>query len=306
MKILIIKTGHSETFDLSPSLHGVVSLGDVVRTTVILNLFSDDQTSWLTSSNARELIEFAPNVQNTFTNFDDINLVDYDLVVNLERNSEILSWISKGRCKNLIGFRNEKFLITTTEKILLTDWLQQSDVIKMNWSEKLFALFSKKWNQQNYFLPTGHLVGELENKYAIGLNWKVGVKWPTKSWPKNRWRDLEAMFTDKYSVSWQEGFNDLRQYMNWINSCRIIVTHDSLGLHIAKALNKQIIALYGPTSSKETFLGLGGYVISAENAPGFSCLPCYKGECHNNIHCMDYLSIDIVAQQLRDLLGQNR
>lgn len=39
--------------------------------------------------------------------------------------------------------------------------------------------------------------------------------------------------------------------MDWIGSCGTIVTNDSLGLHIALAFNKRVVALFGPTLASE-------------------------------------------------------
>jgi heptosyltransferase-2 len=39
--------------------------------------------------------------------------------------------------------------------------------------------------------------------------------------------------------------------MEWIASCRILVSSDSLGLHIALALGIPVVGLFGPTSAKE-------------------------------------------------------
>lgn len=50
--------------------------------------------------------------------------------------------------------------------------------------------------------------------------------------------------------------------MKWISSCDYIVTHDSLGLHLALAMKKPFIALFGPTSSHEIDLYNLGVSVS--------------------------------------------
>jgi len=49
-KALIIKLGYSETLDKGIST--TTSLGDVLRTAVILNFFKDDDVSWLVDRKA--------------------------------------------------------------------------------------------------------------------------------------------------------------------------------------------------------------------------------------------------------------
>jgi len=43
----------------------------------------------------------------------------------------------------------------------------------------------------------------------------------------------------EYTFSMQQGMDNLHLYMDWINSCRLLVTNDSLGLHIALASEKK-------------------------------------------------------------------
>ena len=89
--------------------------------------------------------------------------------------------------------------------------------------------------------------------------------------------------------------------MNWINSCKILLTHDSLGLHIAMALDKRTVALFGPTSSHEIPL-TSGFALSVAERSSFACPPCYKDRCHNTIHCMEEIPIDDVENAIRIFL----
>jgi hypothetical protein len=55
-KVLIIKLGYSETLDSALSL--TTSLGDVLRTTVILHFFKDWHITWLVDEKALPLYWF--------------------------------------------------------------------------------------------------------------------------------------------------------------------------------------------------------------------------------------------------------
>ncbi|HEC61287.1 MAG TPA: glycosyltransferase family 9 protein, partial [bacterium] len=68
-KVLIIKTGHSETLD--PEMGRTPSLGDVLRTTVILHAFQFDKVTWLTDEAAYPLLR-------------DNDLINRGLFFNLE------------------------------------------------------------------------------------------------------------------------------------------------------------------------------------------------------------------------------
>ena len=71
-------------------------------------------------------------------------------------------------------------------------------------------------------------------KYDIGFNHLVGNKWPLKGWPMESWKRLEKLIGSRYSVSWQQGQDDMQEYFNWINSCRVLITNDSFGMHMTK------------------------------------------------------------------------
>ncbi len=62
-KVLIVKLGYSETLD--PEISRVSSLGDVLRTTVILHHFQDSHITWLVDEKALPLLEGNPFIDRT-------------------------------------------------------------------------------------------------------------------------------------------------------------------------------------------------------------------------------------------------
>ncbi len=66
-------------------------------------------------------------------------------------------------------------------------------------------------------------------------------------------------------------------------ACDIIVTGDSLGMHMGIALEKWVVAWFGPTCAHEIELfGRGKKVLSQ-----ISCGPCWKRVCQNKPMCYD-------------------
>ena len=90
--------------------------------------------------------------------------------------------------------------------------------------------------------------------------------------------------------------NTLRQFMSIINLCDVVVTGDTIALHLAIALKKKVVALFGSTSSNEIDLyGRGEKLIG--HAP---CSPCYKSNCDKdkgNI-CMSSITPEMVLQKI--------
>jgi heptosyltransferase-2 len=69
--------------------------------------------------------------------------------------------------------------------------------------------------------------------------------------------------------------NSLMEFAALINLCSILVTSDSLALHIGVALGKKVVAFFGPTSAAEIMLyGRGRKIV-----PKRGCLCCYREKC---------------------------
>lgn len=261
MKVLIIKTGHTETFDLEALDQDIVSLGDVLRSTVLLHLFKEDQVNWLTSLEALPLLKDNSLLYRCTDSLEKIADTHYDLIINLERTKQVLQLLPNLKAQKVLGFTVENSIIyiqTASGSELFPVWLKKMSEDSCSWSDKLYRILGEKWNSEKYFFTSTSINKSSNDRIKIGLNWKVGKKWPGKSWPFEKWESLSTMLSSDFEISWQEGFNDLNLYSNWIKSCDFIVTHDSLGLHLSLALHKPLLALFGPTSSHEIELyGLG-------------------------------------------------
>jgi heptosyltransferase-2 len=64
--------------------------------------------------------------------------------------------------------------------------------------------------------------------------------------------------------------------------CDVVVTSDSLAVHVAAARKTKAVVLFGPTSAAEIELyGRGEKVVP----PGMDCLCCYLPSCDVKPHC---------------------
>ena len=118
---------------------------------------------------------------------------------------------------------------------------------------------------------------------------------------KTRWEELAKRLTDLgYSISWQEGLTDLYDYFEWINSCKVLLSQDSLGIHIALALKKQIIGLFGSTDPREIYLYNSGRIVhSRRDCP---VMPCYDVKCRFGHDCMSQIDLDEVINNVKALI----
>ncbi len=82
----------------------------------------------------------------------------------------------------------------------------------------------------------------------------------------------------------------LRDGLCSVAACDIVVSGDSLGLHMAIALERFCVAWFGPTCPQEIDLyGRGIKLLTA--AP---CSPCWKRSCTKSLMCYDEVPIDAV------------
>ncbi len=84
----------------------------------------------------------------------------------------------------------------------------------------------------------------------------------------------------------------LRDGLVSVAACDMVLTGDSLGMHMAIALKKHVVAWFGPTCAQEIDLyERGEKILSAA-----TCAPCWKRLCDKPTLCYDQVS-------LREIIG---
>ncbi len=159
------------------------------------------------------------------------------------------------------------------------------------------------------------------SKKTIGVNIGVGPKWPNKGWSLNKWEELiqllsnrnlnilllvgpdeeklNELLLEKYPYLKSSGCsNSLIQFAEIINICDVVVTCDSLALHICTALLKKCVVLFGPTSSDEIELFNDGIKIKSDE----ECKCFYNRHCTEKVSCMEKIPVEIVLQSALNFL----
>jgi heptosyltransferase-2 len=152
---------------------------------------------------------------------------------------------------------------------------------------------------------------------VIGLNTGAGGRWPLKQWREDGYVELVGRLARRADVQFvllggpQEGDrherlrsassvalidpgcdNSVRHFAALLSHCNVVVTGDTLAMHLSLALRKRTVVLFGPTSAAEIELyGLGEKVV-----PNMECLSCYKTSCDFVPNCMDLISTDMVER----------
>lgn len=161
-------------------------------------------------------------------------------------------------------------------------------------------------------------------KKIIGLNTGASGRWKLKQWHQHHLETLISAFSNDSEIgvllyggpeekernrNLREKFpfvidtgteNTLRQFFALLDLSDIILTGDTLGLHAAAALKKQVICLFGPTSSAE----IEDYGRITKVIPEMECLVCYKPVCDFVPNCMDLIAPANVESIIRKILNR--
>jgi ADP-heptose:LPS heptosyltransferase len=167
--------------------------------------------------------------------------------------------------------------------------------------------------------------GLTDSDLVIGLNTGAGNRWPKKKWTREGYLQLinlliesfpgvkiflyggpEEDARNRYLMNRSKGTvidtscnNTIREFATLLNLSSVIVTGDTLALHLSIALNKKVVALVGPTSAPELDLYGQGVKVTAD----IPCLGCYKTKCYVKPDCMDLISPETVLSSIRKMLA---
>lgn len=308
-KILIIKLGYSETLDAEIS--NFTSYGDVLRTTVILHLFKNDHVTWLVDAKAVSLLKNNPFIDSILvydlTSVLQLQAEHFDTIINLEKVPGICALADSITAWRRYGFRfdvktGESEAYEGTQNILAICKNRKLKRSRMRcWQDGLFEILGHQWNGEEYIL--GYRPKSKET-HDVGFNYEVGNKWLLKAWKRENWDILKKRLENKYSISWQTGKSNLEEYFEWINSCRVLVTNDSLGMHIAFALKKKVVALFGPTNSNEIYMYGRGVLLTPElDCPAYPCM-AYTCKRYDS-SCIDLIPVKKVQDAVENLVGEH-
>lgn len=311
-KILIIKLGYSET--LAPEIDRVPSLGDVLRTTAILwalkEKYPDSYITWLVDKHAEPILNKNPLIDRilVWDNFVPFQLMreKFDTLINLEKIPGVCALADMIDAWVKYGFRFESTNGTYHgyEKgmnvINYIDGKKNAGISSSIWQKVLIEMLDVPWREQEYIIG---YTPKSNTTFDIGLNHQVGSKWPDKAMPANKWKELKKKLLDLgYTVTCQQGLENLYEYMDWINSCKTIITNDSLGLHMAFAFKKKVIGLFGPTDPQEVFFYGKGRIVT----PDMECefMPCYAPICKNSLQCMNSIRVDHIVDAATEQMSK--
>jgi ADP-heptose:LPS heptosyltransferase len=314
-RILIIKLG---------------AIGDVIRTTPLLRKLRDQyprsEIWWLTHTP-----EVVPSLVDVVLDFSPRRLIPlqethFDFLYNLDKDLEacalanLISAETKkgfclrdGKCAPVDGDAEHKFLTG------IFDDLNKANT--KSYPEEVFEMCGFHFSGERYILDNfssnGYRWKLNKKKKIVGLNTGCGGRWSSRLWPEKYWIALaknlkkagylplllggeqehkKNLKIAKASGTTYLGHFPLRQFVNLVDQCDLVVTAVTMATHIAIGLGKKIV-LFNNVFNKNEFelYGLGEVL-----EPDFDCTCFYSPTCPNN--CMQYLSVDRVFGAVNRLL----
>lgn len=167
-------------------------------------------------------------------------------------------------------------------------------------------------------------------KRVIGLNTGCGPVFATKAWTHEGFSDflrlvqaqddlavvllggprekgIHDLLTSQFrSMLGKQLFdsgtdNPLELFFALVERCDVVVTADSLAMHVAVALKRPVVAWFGPTCEQEVDLfGRGEKIVT-----DFTCSPCYLKECPMEVTCMQAMRAEDVFAATKRVLEDN-
>ena len=152
---------------------------------------------------------------------------------------------------------------------------------------------------------------------AVGrrLGLVLGAGWESKQWPSRYWEELASGWRGEVLAFVGPGEEDLAVraglrpwpdtslsgLVEGLASCEVVVSGDTGPLHLAGALGRRVIGLFGPTST-ETGFWVWGQQGTAVTVADLSCAPCSlhgSARCPKGHHrCLEDLEPSRVTEAL--------
>ncbi len=161
----------------------------------------------------------------------------------------------------------------------------------------------------------------------VGLNTGAGDRWPLKQWREDGYVELVGRLSRDAAVQfvllggpneqqrnerlraaapvrlYDPGCNNaVRHFAGLVRHCDVVVSGDTLAMHMALAMRRRAVVLFGPTSAAEIEL----YGIGEKVVPDMTCLTCYKTSCSFVPNCMDLITADMVERAVHRQLAHAR
>ncbi|MEI6059001.1 MAG: glycosyltransferase, partial [archaeon] len=193
----------------------------------------------------------------------------------------------------IVGITNwtkyEPFLrLCEEQRKIASDFLRRHNLSRTDLIVGINTGAADRWPKHLSIEKTANLIDRIYKKYNASILLFGG--------PNEIERNKKIMSLSHSPIITTGCGNDLNEFPALINVFSILITSDTLGLHIGLALKRKTIILVGPTSPAE----IGTYHLGEKVVAKSDCICCYKHECKS----MEKISIDEILEKLDSLIKQ--
>lgn len=258
-KVLLIKTG---------------AAGDIVRTTVLLN-FLIGEITWVIDKKYIDILPDSPQIKRVIPiedAYEELRLQEFGLTISLEENLRCAWLASNIKAQKIIGIKLDDGKIGYTPDS--ASWFDMGLISRYG---PAYANEMKAGNTKTFQFHLLNMLGLPFNaepyctyknikiktiQCRIGIETRVGLRWPNKGWLGYAVLQ-QKLEQENYEVILLQEKEKIRDYLDEIATCDIIISGDTLAMHIALAYQKKCITIFNCTSPAEIYgYGLQEKIIS--------------------------------------------
>ena len=254
----------------------------------------------------------------------------FDLVIDLQclARTGIFAWLANG--KLLAGLDEPREGANGFYDIIVRRPSYHTHAV--DWYLSVLPPLGVKVEHDFNWLPERAAVAaSVKTKWDLtGARWialQPGARWMNKRWPVTHFAQLVkqaaaaipdtrfAVFGGKDDAALGEeilraaperclnlaGKTSLPEMIELLRLCDLLVTNDTGPMHVAVALGKPVIGIFGPTEPHRT--GPYGQLANSLRIP-LPCSPCMKSNCawHNRMECLTAITPEMVLARVRSAL----
>ena len=307
------------------------AMGDVIRTTPLLvrikKEYPNKRIFWLTQFSA-----VLPNLVDQLLTFSTENLtylrsLSFDIGINLDKEPEACALLDQLEIEKKFGFGLNQGMPAPINEYAEHKFLTgisdtYSKANTQHYLEEIFAVCNWKYAGEEYVLPEKKNIAIIDSidhsKPIIGLNTGCGVRWTSRQWPIDHWKDLARILFDEglnvimlggksedeqnryiaeESGAKYLGFFPFNEFISLVDKCAVIVSTVTMAMHVAIGLKKPLVLLNNIFNPHEFHFFSESMILGPEK----ECECYYRPTCINEISCIADVKADMVFDAINKL-----
>ncbi|MFA7288977.1 MAG: glycosyltransferase family 9 protein [Melioribacteraceae bacterium] len=307
------------------------ALGDILLTTPIIrsikNKYPDSEIDFLMKKEYSDALKFNPCINNLLFLDSYDTKTNFDIIIDLQNNLLSSKIVSKKKSGNgttkVYSFRKPQlkkfmlvnFKINLYKEILQIPEMYSASIPDLSLDEKGLDLYLGDFGYMD--LQKGNYIGlcpgsrHFTKRYPINYFAELGNLFSAKGFniilfggesDKMICRELENKIPGSLNLC---NDNDLLLTGRYINECKFVITNDSGLMHVASAMQKPVVALFGSSVKEFGFAPYKNKNLLLENN-SLSCRPCShygREECpKKHFNCMMKLMPSLVYKKIIEFM----